>query len=240
MSGMGGWDSDPSCGKGMKGGQKGSGKSDPWIEQQLDEWQRAKRNRDYGKADAIRAELRDMGIEPDAERPPGSQPSSERAREQGGCSAGSGWGFDDPFWGKGGNDWGPGLSATERAGGWGGAEKGGRSSGRDRGGGVPEWAEKQLDLWVEAKRRKDYATADEIRAELRANGINPDDERPPKGGGGGGQTSNEDIEHQLDRWVDAKRAKDFETADAIRANLRAKGIDPDTERPLRGAPPPKR
>jgi len=34
------------------------------------------------------------------------------------------------------------------------------------------------------------------------------------------------VEWQLDRWVEAKRAKDFATADAIRAEMRLMGIEP--------------
>merc|ERR1719361_1446763 len=36
---------------------------------------------------------------------------------------------------------------------------------------------------------------------------------------------------QLDQWVEAKRARDFKLADDIRAQLRLKGIDPDSARP---------
>ncbi|CAK0823966.1 unnamed protein product [Prorocentrum cordatum] len=41
----------------------------------------------------------------------------------------------------------------------------------------------------------------------------------------------EDVERQLERWVEAKRTRDFRTADEIRVGLRARGIDPDTVRP---------
>jgi cysteinyl-tRNA synthetase len=40
------------------------------------------------------------------------------------------------------------------------------------------------------------------------------------------------MEAELDRWADAKADKDYETADAIRADLRARGISPSKERPL--------
>ena len=39
-----------------------------------------------------------------------------------------------------------------------------------------------------------------------------------------------EIEEQLDQWREAKRAKDFTTADRIREELRAKGIEPDSLR----------
>jgi len=39
------------------------------------------------------------------------------------------------------------------------------------------------------------------------------------------------TETQLDSWIDAKRGKDFATADMLRDQLRARGIDPDKARP---------
>lgn len=41
-----------------------------------------------------------------------------------------------------------------------------------------EWIDQQLDAWVSAKRIKDFAVADRIRDELRAEGIEPDKARP--------------------------------------------------------------
>ncbi len=38
-------------------------------------------------------------------------------------------------------------------------------------------------------------------------------------------------EAELDRWVIAKRDRDFATADAIRSELRKQGVDADIERP---------
>ena len=38
------------------------------------------------------------------------------------------------------------------------------------------------------------------------------------------------TEAKLDRWVDAKRRKEFATADAIRDELRRQGIEPDAAR----------
>ena len=37
-----------------------------------------------------------------------------------------------------------------------------------------------LDAWVEAKQRGDFKSADRMRRDLRARGIEPDLERPPK------------------------------------------------------------
>eukprot|EP00931_Biecheleriopsis_adriatica_P066002 TRINITY_DN4042_c0_g2_i7.p2 TRINITY_DN4042_c0_g2~~TRINITY_DN4042_c0_g2_i7.p2 ORF type:complete len:130 (-),score=30.64 TRINITY_DN4042_c0_g2_i7:128-517(-) len=106
-----------------------------------------------------------------------------------------------------------------------------------------------LDDWVQAKRAKDFETADSICAELREQGIEPAAARPdPRRGGGGGtsrwaggggggrqgpgpQKYDQETETMLDDWVQAKRAKDFETADSICAELREQGIEPAEARP---------
>jgi len=76
-----------------------------------------------------------------------------------------------------------------------------------------------LDEWVKAKRMRDFATADSLRAVLRGQGVDPDQARPVS------------SEAMLTDWVNAKRSRDFATADAIRVQLRAQGIDPDNVRP---------
>merc|ERR1712228_54019 len=76
-----------------------------------------------------------------------------------------------------------------------------------------------LDEWVKAKRTRDFETADQIKAVLRAQGIDPDTARPVS------------TDALLDEWIKAKRTRDFTTADSIRAVLRAQGVDPDTARP---------
>merc|ERR1712157_139245 len=95
--------------------------------------------------------------------------------------------------------------------------------------------ESQLDRWVAAKREKDFAMADSIREQLRARGIEPDRARPsdkdlavaqPQWSGfvsavPSGAVQPQQVEWQLDRWVEAKRAKDFDAADQIRRQLRA-------------------
>lgn len=95
-----------------------------------------------------------------------------------------------------------------------------------------------LDRWVEAKRSKDFATADKLREELRARGIEPDQVRPNNKKGAAPQTFDDETERKLSQWVAAKRAKDFATADRIRDELRTQGVDPDKVRPATNSAPP--
>merc|ERR1712176_1730039 len=93
--------------------------------------------------------------------------------------------------------------------------------------------DEQLDRWLLAKRSKDFTTADMIRDELRAVGVDPDTVRPPgwEVQVSGGKTGNASIDEQLDKWLIAKRSKDFVTADMLRDELRSMGVNPDTVRP---------
>eukprot|EP00927_Polykrikos_kofoidii_P071655 TRINITY_DN6790_c0_g1_i1.p1 TRINITY_DN6790_c0_g1~~TRINITY_DN6790_c0_g1_i1.p1 ORF type:complete len:602 (-),score=111.01 TRINITY_DN6790_c0_g1_i1:251-2056(-) len=114
--------------------------------------------------------------------------------------------------------------------------------------------EAQLERWVDAKRQKDFSLADEIRSALRSKGVDPDTVRPSgrtlqeqslyaslRAGGGTmlltpaaalpGAKFDAETEAKLDRWVAAKREKDFGTADTIRSELRTLGVEPDNERP---------
>lgn len=276
-----------------KGGCKGQ---DPWLEGRLDRWVDAKRAKDYATADAIRDELRSFGADPEVLRPVGGGPPPSGlppalpphdgygryggpphggfggwpphggygggpphggyggGPPPGGKGCGMEWGADPwarggaELWGKGGADpWGKGGAfgwapepdswAKGKGGGsWDHGSKGGGDRDHDRARSGPDpWVEDQLDRWVDAKRAKDFKTADRLREDLRKNGVDPDKARPPDQ-----KDTPADIDRQLDRWVEAKRAKDFQAADNIRVALRAKGIDPDTERPLSGPPPAKR
>ena len=101
--------------------------------------------------------------------------------------------------------------------------------------------EAKLKEWVDAKRTKDFETADRLREELRAGDppVNPDVVRPSPGANLGGaysqpQRYDAETNAQLDKWVDAKRGKNFSLADKLREELRAKGVDPDTARPAGG------
>jgi len=50
-------------------------------------------------------------------------------------------------------------------------------------------------------------------------------------GGSGGGSDDLTTQQMLDEWVRCKRTRDYATADTLRAQLRAQGVDPDTERP---------
>jgi len=101
--------------------------------------------------------------------------------------------------------------------------------------------ESKLDAWVAAKRAKDFATADNLRSELRAVGVDPDTERPghshtpqakPKVPSMvkllPGDPLDPRLTEMLEGWSRAKREKDYDRADAIRQAVRDSGYDPDS------------
>lgn len=94
--------------------------------------------------------------------------------------------------------------------------------------------EDRLEEWREAKQRADYDTADRIRAELRAEGVDPDKRRRTGGGSSYGSRREPSVEEKIQTWQDAKARKDFATADRIRSELRAQGVEPD---PVGKGPP---
>jgi len=78
--------------------------------------------------------------------------------------------------------------------------------------------------WAEAKRNKDYKTADAIRETLRAKGIEPEKLRS---GSTGSTSAGGKHQQKIQEWRDAKKSKDYTRADELRAELRAEGVDPD-------------
>ena len=103
--------------------------------------------------------------------------------------------------------------------------------------------------WKEAKSLKDYALADGIQSQLREVGIEAEDlaaelGRGGRSGGGGSSMptmaaepsrsssrstmSRSQAEALAMRWRDAKSSKDYTTADSIRTQLRAVGIEAET------------
>ena len=104
-----------------------------------------------------------------------------------------------------------------------------------------------LDRWTEAKRQKNFAKSDALREQLRARGIEPDAARPSQkqlaatASSGGGRPPppphmDTETEAKLDQWVNAKRAKDFATADRLREEMCAAGVEPDMVRPAVTSP----
>ena len=175
----------------------------------LEAWIEAKRAKDFGRADQIREQLRAKGVEPDNARP------SHRAQQQAAALAA----YSAPVAP-------PQHDATTAA---------------------------KLDEWVAAKRAKDFATADRLREELRAMGVEPDHARPAHPNAPipmpaippprmmpppPAQHTDPTTNAKLDEWVAAKRAKDFATADRLREELRAMGVEPDHARPAHPAAGP--
>ena len=137
-------------------------------------------------------------------------------------------------------------AATTAGGNAGAGGYGGPGAGVSSGSALDPTTEAALDQWVEAKRRRDFEAADAIRRELiNGRGVDPNVYRPKDWAGwcrrpdGGSSTAegvpriqDEETEEMLDRWVEAKRAKDFDLADAIREELRVhKGVNADRARP---------
>jgi len=194
------------------------------VEAMLDEWVAAKRAHDFDTADRIREELRTRGVQPDKARPPiGAdllENSSAAPLQLQRASAPIGGMYMVAE---------PFMNPV--------------MSPRD-GTGL------MLDQWVTAKRAHDFGTADRIREELRARGVEPDKARPalpdlseksavvkrsqqapakvPKQ-----RAPVKSTDLLLDEWVAAKRAHDFGMADRIREELRTRGVRPDKARPRR-------
>jgi cysteinyl-tRNA synthetase len=93
----------------------------------------------------------------------------------------------------------------------------------------------KLDHWVQLKRARDFAAADALEAELKAEGVDdPSSARPKQGGkgGAGSKSFGPVIDAKLDLWVQLKRAKNFAAADALEEELKGAGVaDPNSARP---------
>lgn len=228
------------------------------IEADLDRWVEAKRAKDFDTADAIREKLKAQGVDAETERPKnapagGSRQATERLLDQwvdakrakDFATADS---LREKLWSQGVDPevarpkdqqvW---VQPVVQAVQWASTPSRGVPAPR-----VPQQpaprakkhsaaSERRLDEWVEAKRAKDFSLADSIREELKAQGVDAEAARPKDGGGGqASAASSRHIQQKLDAWVDAKRAKDFAAADAIREELFALGVDAEWERPKGG------
>merc|ERR1712137_17168 len=187
-----------------------------------DEWVAAKRDRNFELADSIRKDLREIGVEPATARPSGRDVHH----------------VPHIVYPPGRNS----MHTTNDAGAP--VRRSQYGSQRTK---FDMATEAQLDRWVIAKRERDFALADDIRNDLWSRGIEPDAERPsdkyahvpvhpPTSRRPTPDSNNNDfddeVETRLDQWVTAKRERDFVTADAIRKELRAWGIEPDEVRPI--------
>jgi len=167
----------------------------PEVEAALDEWVKARSEKDWNTADSIRDSLRKSGIEPDKMRP---------------------------------------------------------SSVRDL------TLEYELQHWQRAKQARDFTRADKIRESLRSKGVDPDRPQGRSCSSNVGYSSganhlehsalaalaesssktynstvtqfDADTEAELDMWWSHKQAKDWVAADALRTQLRQKGIEPEQHR----------
>ena len=180
------------------------------------EWQQARRRKDFEVADTIRAELRAQGIEAEA--------AAEELKEAAEAAAAQ-------------------ASAAEAAENTAMQRAGGRRAGRDPDAELNDEEMGKVQEWQQARRRKDFETADRLRTELRAQGIEAEAEAaqlppPPRAENAGrriGQdTASKDLQQMseeevevVQEWMQARRGKDWETADAIRAMLRGLGIAAD-------------
>ena len=187
------------------------------------QWLSAKRAKDYATADAIRGTLRERGVEPEA------MARQLRGGARGGVERGGGR---------------PTVPAPR------GARGAPRGVAQPRGGAaaaaaaaveVDEADEAEAEYlaaeahdahvalaaeWLAAKRDKDYTTADRIRRQLRAQGVEPED-LAQEAEWKAGDVLRAQYTGLALRWQQAKRDKDYDTADRIRAELRAKGLEPE-------------
>jgi len=114
----------------------------------------------------------------------------------------------------------------------------------------------QLACWFDAKRARDFVTADLLRDQMRARGINPEKAAPPKRPTAVADSTalsvfgrpvgyDDTTTTQLESWFEAKQVRDFVTADRLREQMRARGIDPEKcpkreKREKAASPKPKR
>jgi len=120
---------------------------------------------------------------------------------------------------------------------------------------TPEY---ELGNWQRAKQARDFTRADKIRESLRSKGVDPDSRQGVSYSSNFGNSSGVNFpkqpalakassmsynstatrqefdvstELELDKWWAHKQAKDWVQADAIRAQLRQMGIEPEQHRP---------
>uniref|UniRef100_A0A7S4RC45 Uncharacterized protein n=1 Tax=Alexandrium monilatum TaxID=311494 RepID=A0A7S4RC45_9DINO len=207
------------------------------VENRLDLWVTAKRNKDFTTADAIRSELRAQGIDPDTARPPAREPPALQAPlaavplQRAGLYApvapasklarAARYTAAMPALpaarGPGVVQFRPALAGIRPGGQAAGAAQRGVAAIRPLR--IVSTPSSGVRPPLQYRTTPPLSTPASRLAPLRA---------PPT-------AQQREVERQLDRWVEAKRAKDFVTADEIRSRLRKIGVEPDTARPATGA-----
>ena len=234
---------------------------DAKVESLLDQWVGAKRSRNFVVADDLAKELQQLGVNPQEARPDPRRVMQEAAA-QGPLDAATEAKLDQWVAAKVARDFAvsdrirselyaagvdPAKARQHESHTW----SGGLSSSQGTGP-FDAPTEALLDAWVVAKRARDYASADDLAARLRAKDIEPAVARPPPGAlrrqkRGSAQVAHPEVgpfdfstEEMLDDWVTARRTRDYERADQLRDQLRAMNIEPEVSRPAPGSPPRRR
>ncbi len=212
------------------GGRGGSGggavapspAADGATRQAFSEWLQAKRERDYATADAIRAELRAKGVEPE------ELSASLRAAAARAASADE-RGTPDKL-GGGGVPW------ADRGGSGGAGGGGGGGTWSDRAGGAAprddavESLEEQLGLKPPPRVGR---VAEVLRQQqdcarmVGARGTSAGTSAGASSTAASPSMARVDAEALAEAWMEARRERDYATADAIRARLRAHGLQAD-------------
>merc|ERR1712232_272811 len=91
--------------------------------------------------------------------------------------------------------------------------------------------------WLEMKAATEERAASGMDEDIDLEALFGDKQEEPEGGGykrPSERLLDAETEKKLDEWVEAKRRRDYEVADRIRAELKAAGVDAATERPQKG------
>lgn len=193
----------------------------------LTQWYEAKDKKNFGIADDIRDRMRAYGVNPTNCPRPGTdvmdEETKELLRQWNEAMTSKNFGIAD------------GIRKTLRIKGVEPAQHSQRG-GQKRGATGPvidDETNAKLDEWDFAMKSKNYGQADQLRTELRAMGIEASTYRRPDGKkqrGQGQPVMDDETNAKLDDWDFAMKAKNFDHADTLRAELRAAGIEPSKYR----------
>ena len=216
----------------------------------LDRWVKAKRARRFDVSDDLQALLRKRGVDPSTERPDPRRVMEDSPRQHGPFDAATEALLDEWVAAKVAKDYRVadrvrnelyllGIDPHKARQ----AEKHRWTGGlaRSKQGPFDEATEALLDAWVAAKRDRDFRRADAMAERLREKDIEPSIARPPPGARRRLQSArlpnpeigpfDEETQDMLDRWVEARRQRNFGVADGLRDKLREMNIEPEASRP---------